>query len=297
MGHQAQLALEPLDGSFDTSSEPYEFVSENLKKTGEILDTNGIRATRSHAKERTRPGKYGVNGTIVLHPSPADLDALLPRIMGTAESADSFVFAEGLDDFRFGVMIDRVGKVFTYNGCIVNKATFRGSAGGLVELALDLIGKTEAVGAAGSFPALTLGTDDNDAPYVFHEGVMTLVSSSRTIMDFEIVIDNALRVRFANSQTATDISPGDRIVTVKCTTPYTSDETDLYGQATEGSAATFVLTNGNMSTTFTLATVQFPDNSPVVGSKDEVTLTLEGIARKSGTTEELVVTHDSDSVS
>jgi hypothetical protein len=287
MGHQAQLALDAVT-PFDSSSEPYEFVSEKLRKQGQILDTSGIRGTRSHASERTREGTYEVSGSITLHASPAMLDNLLPRILGAAESTDTFDLAETIPEFQ--VMVDRVAKVFTYQGCKIDRATFRGSAGGLVELSLDILGKTESVGNAGTFPSLTLPTDP---PYVMQDGVLTLLASARKFTDFEIVIDNALASRFSNSQTATDISPTDRIVTFRCSNPYTSDETDLYEQALAGAAATLVFTNGGYSTTFSFATLQFPDLSPVVAGKGEIPLTLEGIARKSGSTAELIVTHDS----
>ena len=160
-GSLCKLALEPLDGAFDASSEPYEFVSETIRKRATIVDTGGIRGTRSHHAARTRAGAYEVGGTIVLHPSPADLDLLLPRILGTAESSDSFALADSLENFYFGVMVDRVAKVFTYGGCYVDRATFRSSAGGLLELSLEIVGKTESVGNAGTFPALTLGASAN----------------------------------------------------------------------------------------------------------------------------------------
>ena len=78
-----------------------------------------------------------------------------------------------------------------------------------------------------------------------------------------------------------------------CTTPFTSDEVDLYNQALAGAAASLVFTNGGYSTTFSFAALQFPDRSPVVPGKTEIPLELHGTARKSGSTSELVVTHDS----
>jgi hypothetical protein len=275
--------------TFDTSSEPYEFVSESVQKKGKILDTAGIRGTRSHHAARTRPGTHEVGGSITLHPSPADLDLLLPRILGAAESADTFNLAETLP--AFGILIDRVAETFEYTDCKVGKATFKGSAGGLVELVLEILGATEIVGTA--FPSLALATSAAAAPYVFSDGVLTLQSAARKMMDFELVIDNGLNARFTNSQSATSITPQDRTITLKTTNPFTADEADLYGQANEGAAGTLVLTNGAMSTTFAFAALQVPDMSPVVGGKQEIPLVLEMTARMSGSTRELVVTHDS----
>jgi hypothetical protein len=290
-GAQARLCMEPgaAPHTFDASSEPYEFVSESVQKKGKILDTAGIRGTRSHHVARTRPGTYEVGGSITLHPSPADLDLLLPRILGAAESADTFNLAETLP--AFGILIDRVAETFEYTDCKVGKATFKGSAGGLVELTLEILGAAEITGTA--FPSLTLATSAAAAPYVFSDGVLTLLSAARKLMDFELVIDNGLNARFTNSQSATSITPQDRTITLKTTNPFTADEADLYDQANEGAAGTLVLTNGAMSTTFTFAALQVPAMSPVVGGKQEIPLVLEMTARMSGSTRELVVTHDS----
>lgn len=268
-------------------TEAIEVVSCNVAKKGTILDTNGLRGTRSHASERTQAGTYEVSGQIVLHPTPAVLDLLLPRILGANESTDSFALADTLPEFD--LLVDKVAKRAVYGNCKINKATFAGKSGELPTLTLDIMAKTESISAT-SFPSITAPTDP---PYVFHHGALTLVSSARDFFDFELSIDNVLSRRFANSQSATSIMPTDRIVTLKATTPYTSSEIDLYNQTLLGSAASLVFTNSGYSTTFTLGTVQFPDMSPVISGKDEIPLSLEGIARMTGSTRELVVTHDS----
>jgi hypothetical protein len=287
MGYKAQLAADAAGTAVGSFTEPYEVVRESLRKSGRILDTAGIRGTRSHTSERTRAGTYDVGGSLVMHATPAMLDKWLPRILGAAESADTFALAETLPEFA--VLIDRVARRFVYDGCKVNRATFRAAAGQLVTLELDILGKSEAVSAT-AFPSLTMPTD---APYVMQDGVLTLQSAARKFTEFEVIVDNVLARRFSNSQTATDISPGDRIVTFRCQTPFTSDEVDLYNQALAGAAATLVFTNGGYSTTFSFATLQFADLSPTVAGKSEIFLELTGIARKSGSTSELVVTHDS----
>jgi hypothetical protein len=288
MGHQSRISLAAAGTAIGSYTEACEYVGESLQKRLTILETAGIRGTRSHPAERTRDGAYTVGGSIRFHATPALLDLLLPRILGAAEASDTFALAETLPEFD--VLIDRVARRFVYGSCKVNRATFRAAAGGLLELELDLVGKSETVSAT-SFPSITAPTDP---PYVFQDGVITFSSSARKLTELEITIDNAVTARFTNSQTATDVSPTDRIVTVTCTTPYTSDEVDLYAQNTGGAAAaTIVFTNGGYLTTFALATLQFPDISPVVESKGEVFLRLEGVARKSGSTNELIVTHDS----
>lgn len=287
MGWQAKMSMAATGTAISSYTEAMEFVSESVQKKGTILDTNGIRGTRSHASERTQAGTYEIAGTISLHPTPAVLDNLLPRILGADESTDTFALADTLPEFD--LLIERAAKRFVYGNCKVNKATFKGKSGELVMLDLEIWCQTETVNAT-AFPAISAPTDP---PYVFHQGALTLVSSARDFFDFELTIDNVLERRYSNSQSANSIMPTDRIVTLKATTPYTSAEVDLYNQTLLGSAATLILTNSGYSTTFTLGKVQFPDMSPVVGGKGEIPLTLEGIARMTGSTRELVVTHDS----
>lgn len=287
MGFQARLSLAAAGTAIGSYTEAYEFVAESLQKRATILETAGLRGTRSHPAERTRDGTSAVAGSLRFHATPAMLDLLLPRILGAAESSDLFALAETLPEFD--VLLDRVAKRFVYGGCKVSRAIFRGRAGGLLELQLDLVGKTETVSAT-AFPAIAAPTDP---PYVFQDGTLTLLGTSRKMIDFTLAVDNSVAGRFTNSTAATDVSPSDRVVTLECKTPFTSDETDLYGQNVAGAAAaTLAFVNGGYSTTFSLAKLQVPDASPTVGGRGEIVLALRGTARKSGSTAELAVTHD-----
>ena len=292
VGSQAKLGVGPTS----PVTEPLEFLSESLRATKTILDTSGIRGTRSHSSERTRGGTYAVSGSITMNPSPSELNDLLEYIMGgtptvgTPVGKTTFPLGETLPA-AFFVTVDRVAKVFTYNLCKIVRATFRASEGSLLEVTIDVEGGTETVANAGTFPALTLGTD---APFVFHDGVLTMQAGARAIKDFELIIDNvADTTRFMNSQTRAEIPIIDRVVTLRCTTAYTSSETALYDQAVAGAAANMTLTNGNYSLNFDIPGVlQVPAATPIVSSKGEILLAMEGVARKSGSSAELSVILD-----
>lgn len=294
-GAQSKFAIEPGAGTptFDASSEVYEFNADSIRLEATHIDNDAVRGTRSHASATIREGIEIVQGSVTFNPSPIDLDLWLPRILGGSETTDTFPLAETLP--AFAMMFDRVAKVLTYTDCFVNKATFKSDEGGLLELTLDIMGFTETVGAAGSFPALTLSTAANNAPYTHTDtaSAVTLVSSARLTKSIEIVIDNVLQASHNNSQTPTSITPQNRIITVKTIHPYTSAETDLYAQAVAGAAGSIAYTNGGMSTTFTFANLKVPDNTPVVPSKGEIPLELNMVAYKSGSTLELEVTSDS----
>ena len=65
-------------------------------------------------------------------------------------------------------------------------------------------------------------------------------------------------------------------------------------QAENGaSGATFVLTNGARSLTFTIGALAIMDNSPTVGGNGEILLQLTGTAKSTGSTKELAITNDS----
>lgn len=286
-GYQSRLSIAAGGTAIGSYTGAYEIESETLKKTGTILDTNGLRGTRSHHSGRTREGTYSVQGTLNFCADPAMLDLLLPWILGADESTDVFALADTLPERD--VLIDRVAKRFVYAGCKVNRARITGRAGELIKVSLDIIGKTETVSAT-SFPSITPPTVP---PYAFQDAALTLVSTSRIITNFELTVDNVLDARFANSVSATNIDPQDRIITLRTETPFTSDEVDLYAQSVGGAAAALVLTYLGYSTTFSFASLQVPDNSPNAPGMSEILLSLEGVARMSGTTKELIVTHDS----
>ena len=264
---------------FDTSSIPVEFISETIQKRTTHIDPNGIRGTRSHSSERVRSGTETISGNITFAASRILLDNLLPMILGGSESSNAFAVAETL--VTNYVMIDRGAKVFTYSDVTVSKATFRGTQGGIVEISIDVECGSETVASAGSFPSLNFPTEK---PYVMSDGVLTIQSSARDFIDFELGIDNVLEAdRFLNSTTRAAMPAKDRIVTLKTTHPFSSDETDLYAQAVAGAAGTLVLTNAEETDsvlTFSFAALQYPDQSPTVTGRDsEVTLTLDGVAR------------------
>ena len=288
MGHQSRLSMAAAGTAVGSYTEAYEFRTEGLRAAREIVETSGIRGTRSMPIERTRDGTVRINGTVSFHATPAMLDLLLPRIMGSAEVSDLFAVAETLPEFD--VLIERVAKRFVYAGCKVARATFRATAGGALELDLEITGKSETVSAT-AFPAITAPTDP---PYIWSDAVCTVEGSARVVTRWELSIDNQLNARFSNSNTATDIHTQGRVVTVSMTVPYTSDEVDLYGINSSGaSGATFVLTNGGRSITFTVGALAVADSSPVVGGPGEILLEMSGIAKSSGSTKELSITSDS----
>lgn len=279
---------------FDAGSTQLEFLSEELRYAEAQAYNSGIRGTRSRVAERCRIAQGVVSGSLVLHPTPIELDVLFPLILGAAESNDSFALAETIPEF--GVLIDRITRRFVYTGCRVSRATFSGSQGQPITLRLDLEGETEVITNT-AFP-VTVPAIDSGSPYIFSDVTFALAAdaSAAEVRGFEITIDNGLITdRFMNSVTRTTIPSADRVITVSLTVPYTADEVDLHKQALAGGTGSLTLTNGGTSTLFTFGNLKTdPASSPVVGARgSEILLGLQMRAYQTGSTKELVVTHDS----
>lgn len=284
-GYQAQLGI-------DTASpvtKGYDFAdTASMISQGEILDPNTSRGTRSHFASRTRSGLIHVGGQIALYPSMLDLKPLLPLILGGAASGGTYPLAETLPSFS--VTIDKVAKVCTYAGCVVNRATFSVTEGQMLKLVLDIVGVSETISDAGTFPTVTYNETD---PLIFSDAVLTILSTARLVKTWDITIDNSLDVRFFNSQTATSITPKDRVITFHCENPFTSAETDLFDQSPAGAAASLVLTDASNTAdvlSFLFATLQFPTRSPQVPARSEITQQLTAVARATTAGHELSVT-------
>ena len=288
-GSQSQAAFDLV--GVDTNSTFIDLVSETLTAEHSLVESEGIRGTRSRTKERVRRGLVTVSGDTVHHPSPTELDALLPVILGGTETTDTFPLAETLPEYD--IMVDKVARVFDFEDLKCDRAVFSSSPGQPLELTMSHIGKTIAETNAGTFPALT---PDTDTMYVFTDAVFTYNSTTYEINDMELTIDNLVEARYGSgSVTATSIDATDRRVTLTVTAPWTSSETALYDiSSVAGADGSLVLTNGNQSLSFAFANMKLaPATTPVVGGRGEITQGLTFNIYKSGTTNELIVTHDS----
>lgn len=298
----SRVAVEPGSSpyTFDTNSEIYDFNGSTMSIEDSIMFSNTIRGTRSQAVEQSRQGPSWIRGTISFPVDVAAMDLWLPRILGAAESSDTFALAETLPSF--GILADLVGNTHEFKDCYIHQADFVGKAWsgqGIpqpLECRMTIYGKSEAAGT--TFPALTLSTDANRTPLMFEEGVFNIAGANRDILQFRLTITNHLRVRFTNSLTPTCIFPAGRTVGLMAVTPYTAGAeatgaTKIYGNSYGGSSATITFTNGNTSLGFTLGRFQYPKITPKAVGRGEILHICSGNARSVTTTKELVATNDS----
>ncbi len=281
----------------DTSATPtaatteYEFLTCGLGLQQEHVRTEGLRGTRLHPVERVRLGRRTPGGSVSMQPTYAEMVTLLPKII-SANATGVFTVSDTVP-VAFQAMVDKIAKVATYTGCRTSKANFHAGVGQPLTLDWDIEALEESIANAGSFASLTISPT---APFVFTDGVLT-IGSGYQIMQASVALDWHLKMdRFVNSLTRTDLPSMDFSCQVQFTVPYTSDTVALYnsGGSVAGSAASLVFTYGSVSLTLSLANVLFPAaRSPIVQSRDEITLQLTGEARKSGSTSPLIATLDS----
>lgn len=274
-------------GTSSTVDKPLEFISCTLRKQGQNIEHEGIRGTRSRQSERVAQGTYSVAGQIVCQPTPEELANIL-QWAGFSVASTTYSLTETLTSRYVDVYTGADKGLF--GGVYVNRLSLASSENSPLTCTLDLIGKTETRSTS-SFPSLTWTAS---RPFMHHEVTATFAGSSRAVKSFNMSIDNALIVAFNHTQSANDIFPGNRNVAVSYTTPWSSSETDMYGQSVAGSAATIAYAFGGYSLSIALAALQIPDSGPVISRiGSEIVGEFAGMARATSSTSEVIITLDS----
>ena len=270
-----------------TATVEFEFLEgSSLGLSENFIDVNALRGTRSHPSERVKRGTRRVDGNLSFAPTPLELDTLLPLILGGTKTTNTIPLAETVPEHDWLAVRD--GTIWHYNGAKVDSATFSCSEGGPLQVSLSIIGKDEV--AEGSMGSLT--TDLTGGPYTLMECVATVGGTAYEFSAFELTISNALEAKFRNSATLTQIKATDRIVTVSLPVSQ-GDASALYGSALAGVAVVVTFTSGTRSLVFTMNKVQAPKSPLPFGQRGILDFPWQGVARKDGTTLELVTTNDS----
>lgn len=245
------------------------------------------------------PGVDEVGGNIVLEPGRAELDVLLPLILGKAEgtdgSADEFALDNALRPFRAQT---QRGDIYTdFQDLYVNTAEFSGSEGSSVQLDLDVFGKTAVDLASATFNT-NVGT--SVVPSVaartiaFQEGAFTLDGDSFPISDFTTTVDNVLTRQYYSSKTAQCIDRnGKRVVRYRFTLPLNSTTDTIWTQGYDNLAAALSFIAAD-STEFSLSytALHWPNVMPLVPGAAQLGVILEGLALADGATPELSITNN-----
>ena len=262
MGHQSKIWVVESFTFNETTAQCLDFQSESIQQSTALFYNDGIRGTRSRARERVREAAQTISGTITMTPSKTELRTLLPWILGTNETGSgtsgtpyAYTLAETMQTFQMLVYRSTVSghtdAVFLYEGCTVSRATFSASTAGPLQLALDIEAKTEKTFANGSISTAYNGSTqvmsggasgrsvptsvpDNDTCFMFHDtgnssGILTLGGTNREAFDWSLTIDNVLDTgRYMNNIVRTSIPTMDRVITMSATVPFSEAEDHLY---------------------------------------------------------------------
>lgn len=287
MSHAARFAAGTTSGS--AATQEFIFLSCNLGKSQGLMDAGGIGGgTRSRRAERIATGVSAVAGQVVIEPSPADLDFLLPWILGTNESSDAFTLAEALK--LYGVDVAKGDDSYRYSSVAVSSAVFRSQSNGFLQLTMNLVGIGETAGI--TFPSIT-NSITTKRPYRHHEGTLTLGGTAQEFKSVELMIDNAVQADFyENAETISSIESGDRIVTLTADMPFDATTDELYEVAIAGlTTNTLVYTDGTDTLTFTLGNLKAATEALAIPPRPgEIRLGKTFQAYQSGSTKELAVT-------
>lgn len=301
MGVQSRIGIkkEATEGSAETVDTLLELISGDIGLVEEGIHAQGMTGSRSHWSARTRANTRRVSGSITLNPNAAELAVLLPLILGANASGTSYALAETLQAFTAVLDKDNGtdGKTYTYNGCKVGRAVFSAEQGGMLTVQLDVEGRDEAIGNAGTFPSLSLNVATG--PFIFSDAVISVGGSNYSFRRLSITVDNQLDAeRFMNSQTRTAIPSRGRVVSVELDGPAGQNHATYPTEATLAAGVAVVATFTNevhaVSIAFSLPKVHFPRRTAVWAGREELMLPLVGEARASAAVnDELVVTLDS----
>lgn len=268
------------------------YKDEDLVETLELVDGNAINGVLDRNIELMRDGAKRVRGPINMIPNAYEFQQLLVWILGGTPSGSGTVTypltqTNNLPE-KF-VSIDRVAKVFTYTGVKVNRAVFRATQNGPLELSLDLIAKSGAEADAGTFPSLTLNIANG--PFLFRDLAMSVAGTTVKAKEFTLTVDNMLNAdRFFNQQTLESIDQEDRRITFETSLPYGDYHALRSGFTSAGTAVVATFTNGGAAMSFSLVKVAIPYTDPGTPGKTELMLPVSGDACSSGTTAAMVTT-------
>lgn len=224
---------------------------------------------------------------------PEEFDVFLP-LMGFDESpADTFTIADDFESRTFTLTVDRVADIHAYTLCKVDKWIIRGQSGRL-PLALEM----HVIGTDETFPASFTPTPLNaTAPYAFARGTFNILGQARRFDRFALVGDNHIQSSFYNSFTLSSATPADRTVILGFSTPYTTDETDIYqtlaGANRRDGASDAVLTfaRGSQSTSWAFENLKAEAKPPDILGKTKILLDQYWKAYRDGENKLAIVTH------
>ena len=320
VGVFTSMLVEPSDttdpcipATFDSSSERYEILGENIKFTDVLLGGNGFTGTIDRTAVHTRHGARLVVGQFVMEVGPYELAGWLPRIFGTPASGTTYSMNEEFDLTPFDIMMKRDQATVIYRHCGVRAATFNAvsSVGGpeqVLRMTIEIVGFEEH---DATFPGTPPVLPSSDRLYwLLGDGQLMLQADPTASVPspqnqewyFDSVslrIDNKLAPMLRNFHHVTAIQSRGREVTLRASLPYDNgvnannngSHTPLYINAFKGNGTlSFLSTKSdelneihpNYSTVISLNDLRSIRKTPNATGPGEVPLFIDMKAHRAG---------------
>lgn len=235
---------------------------------------------------RTQKGRHLIRGTLLLSPTGAVFDHLVP-LLGWNELSSLASYELGLNDTlaTWDMKLDFEGSVHLLTDCICERWAIRGSKGSApIQMQIDYIAETETEGSWGSPTAL-----DIEDIYAYTDlTTFTIDGTSRLSADrFLIQVDNKPVIEYGASTTMTDAHIGPRECVIATSTPYIAAHDDMYWTVRDdetGMATVITLTSADRILTFTAAkAIGIPQLGPVLSRADQIRTPVTLLAHRSDT--------------
>lgn len=255
-----------------------EFTTEGVKKTVEEILSKGINSSRE--QKRRLQGKIRVAGNLNFEVNPDDVIGLVLKhtLWGVAAPVQQGATTGYLHAFTPGtsmpvgltLQIGRDVAVFDYTGGKINSLKLKAAVNALLEADVAMVFKDESIGASQTPSYSTV------QPFIFHQGVLTVGGNSVNVSDFQLEINNKLKVDRAALGSATILEPNEGKIEVKGSFKQFFENTTAYTAFVAGTSAALVLTftGALISTgvfyklTITLPQVYYNGDTPNVSGAD-----------------------------
>jgi hypothetical protein len=242
----------------------------------------GLKATTNLAKDEGNNGKLwsrdedfvidktAIAGPVSFNPRPNQLRAILPLITGGTFSTNTIKTAPSCAFYRVGHLDDStISQVYSYIDCVTSKTTFSSSSaqGGLLNVAMDIEACTNSRGAVGTWPTLSLSTQQ---PFVHSSSTLTVDGNAHRMSDASIIIDNQLIIdQYFNSRYRSDMPQDGQMIQLTHTSPFDSADDLALLDLTGSVAASLVYTAGTMSVTFSFPALRLIPSEPDIGGRGQ----------------------------
>ena len=253
-------------------------LGENIRKFVRVRPSQEITGDLWVLADRLVDGQSVVWGTIFFAMNPAEMEVLLPYLVGPKDGGTGY-FEPDLCRDDFHLLIQRDHGVFRIKYAqfvrfrIESRALqfMENSNADQVILAADVMAQDEDLDAVawptGDPPAM--GTGATYAPYYFKHCTIDIQNTSRIIERIKLAVDHRQTPRYRNSTTPVAICSRGRSVQLGVRADWNSTNDDMYAQASaDDGYVQFADSTGSLFTKFMFGKLKEVPTSPYSPAKD-----------------------------